>query len=71
VLRDVRGEYKLGLGKLSWTSIFLGCLENKDYVCRFDVKPRLRIVALVDRRCQFFLVRMPFSVEYMWRPVMT
>lgn len=47
--RDARDEYELGLGKLSWTSFYLGCLENKHDVCRFDVKPKFRIVAMVDR----------------------
>lgn len=33
-------EQELGLGKLARTSFYLGCLENKEGVCRFDAKPK-------------------------------
>ena len=29
--------------------IDIGCLENKDQVCRFNVKPIFRIIDRVDR----------------------
>jgi DNA ligase-4 len=47
--RDARDEQELGIGKLWWISFYVGCLENKDEVCRFDVKPRFRIIDMVDR----------------------
>ena len=47
--RDARAEFRLGMGKLSWTHFYLGCLENKTDVCRYDAKPKFRIVATVDR----------------------
>jgi DNA ligase 4 len=34
---------------LWWTSFYIGCLENKDEVCRFNAKPRLRIIDVIDR----------------------
>ena len=42
--RDARVEQDLRLGKLSWTSFYIGCLENKVDVARFDAKPVYRIV---------------------------
>lgn len=45
--RDARDEQELG--KLWWTSFYVGCLENKDEVCRFDDKPRIRIIDTIDR----------------------
>jgi len=47
--RDVRDEQELALGKLWWTSFYIGCLENKDQVRRFNEKPRFRIIDVVDR----------------------
>jgi DNA ligase 4 len=47
--RDARDEQKLEIGKLWWTSFYIGCLENKDDVRRFDAKPRFRIIDVVDR----------------------
>jgi DNA ligase 4 len=47
--RDVRDEQELALGKLWWTSICVGCLENKEQVRRFDDKPRFRIIDVVGR----------------------
>jgi DNA ligase 4 len=47
--RDVRAEQKLAIGKLWWTSFYIGCLENRDEVCRFDAKPRFRIIDVIDR----------------------
>jgi DNA ligase-4 len=45
--RDARTEQNLCLGKLSWTSFYVGCLENKAEVRRFDAKPVYRIVDVV------------------------
>ena len=39
----------LRIGKLSWTTFYLGSLENKDDVRRFDVKPKFRIVDTINR----------------------
>jgi DNA ligase 4 len=47
--RDARDEAELHMGKLSWTSFYAACLENKDQVRRFDTKPIFRIVARIDR----------------------
>jgi hypothetical protein len=46
---EAKDEYELGLGKLSWGSVYLSCLENKEEMCRYDTKPRFRIMATVDR----------------------
>ena len=45
--RDPKIEKELALGKLSWTMFFLGCLENKEEVCRFAAKPKYRIVDIL------------------------
>lgn len=37
------------MGKLSWTSFYAACLENKDQVRRFNIKPIFRVVARIDR----------------------
>ena len=42
--RDARVEQDLRLGKLSWTSFYVGCLENRADVARFDTKPIYQIV---------------------------
>jgi DNA ligase-4 len=47
--RDPIDEQELGMGKLRWTSFYIGCLENKDRVCRLGVKPIFRIIDKVDR----------------------
>jgi DNA ligase-4 len=47
--RDPIDEQELGMGKLRWTSFYIGCLENKNQVCRLDVKPIFRIIDKVDR----------------------
>jgi DNA ligase-4 len=47
--RDARDENELGVGKLWWTSFYIGCVENKEEVCRFDAKPRLRMTDVVDK----------------------
>jgi ATP-dependent DNA ligase len=47
--RDARDEAELRMGKLSWTSFYAACLENKDQVRRFDTKPIFRIVARIDQ----------------------
>jgi DNA ligase-4 len=47
--RDLLDEQELGMGKLRWTSFYIGCLENKEQVCRLDVKPTFRIIENVDR----------------------
>ncbi|KAH6883508.1 hypothetical protein B0T10DRAFT_580496 [Thelonectria olida] len=47
--RDAGDEHELGIGRLWWTSFYIGCVENKDEVCRFNAKPRFRIIDTVDR----------------------
>src|SRR5436309_2605906 len=47
--RDAKDEQELGIGKLWWTSFYIGCLENKDEVCRFNTRPRFRIIDRIDR----------------------
>ena len=47
--RDARDEQELRLGKLAWTSFYLGCLENKDDVRRFNAKPKFQVVDAVGR----------------------
>ncbi|KAH8727374.1 hypothetical protein GQ44DRAFT_725266 [Phaeosphaeriaceae sp. PMI808] len=47
--RDPIDEQELSMGKLRWTSFYVGCLENKDQVCRLDAKPIFRIIDRVDR----------------------
>ncbi len=46
--RDARHEQALNIGRLSWTTFHLGCLENRDEVRRFSAKPRFRIVGVVS-----------------------
>jgi DNA ligase-4 len=46
--RDPKAEQDLHLGKLSWTSFYIGCLENKAELDRFDAKPIYRIVDLLN-----------------------
>jgi DNA ligase 4 len=46
--RDAKTEQNFRLGKLSWTSFYVGCLENKAEVQRFDAKPVYRIVDIVS-----------------------
>ncbi|KAH7110965.1 hypothetical protein EDB81DRAFT_831389 [Dactylonectria macrodidyma] len=47
--RDAGDEHELGIGSLWWTSFYIGCVENKDEVCRFNAKPRFRIIDTIDR----------------------
>ena len=47
--RDARDEQEPKAGKLWWTSFCIGCVENKDEVSRFNLKPRLRIIDMIDR----------------------
>lgn len=47
--RDATDEQELNIGKLWWTSFYIGCLENKDDVCRFDSEPVFRIVDIVGK----------------------
>jgi len=47
--RDAKDVAELRIGKLSWTTFYLGSLENKDDVRRFDVKPKFRIVDTINR----------------------
>src|SRR5438045_9443108 len=42
-------EQELCIGKLWWTSFYIGCLENKDEVCRFNTRPRFRIIDSIGR----------------------
>lgn len=46
--RDAKDEQALNMGKLSWTTFHLGCLENRDEVHRFAVRPRFQIVGEVS-----------------------
>ncbi|KAH7141584.1 hypothetical protein B0J13DRAFT_637368 [Dactylonectria estremocensis] len=46
---DAGDEQELGIGSLWWTSFYIGCIENKDEVCCFNVKPRFRIIDMIDR----------------------
>ncbi|KAH8800779.1 hypothetical protein F5884DRAFT_713747 [Xylogone sp. PMI_703] len=46
--RNARDEQVLGIGKLWWTSFYIGCLENKNDVCRFDAKPRFYTIDMID-----------------------
>jgi DNA ligase 4 len=47
--RDAKDVAQLRIGKLSWTSFYLGCLENKEEVCRFDAKAKFRVVDTIGR----------------------
>ncbi|KAH7110442.1 hypothetical protein EDB81DRAFT_926955 [Dactylonectria macrodidyma] len=47
--RDAGDEHELGIGSLWWTSFYIGCIENKDEVCRFNAKPRFHIIDTIDR----------------------
>jgi DNA ligase-4 len=47
--RNAADEQDLGLGKLWWTSFYIACLDNKEDVCRFNAKPRFRIIDQVGR----------------------
>lgn len=46
--RYARDEHALNIGKLNWTTFYLGCLENKQEVRRFGIRPRFRIVGVVS-----------------------
>ncbi|PLB52065.1 hypothetical protein P170DRAFT_506954 [Aspergillus steynii IBT 23096] len=35
--------------KILWTHFFVGCLLNKDSVLQFNVKPRFRVIDVIDR----------------------
>ncbi|KAJ6436809.1 DNA ligase 4 [Purpureocillium lavendulum] len=67
-------EHDIGIGKLWWTAFYIGCVDNKDEVCRFDAKPRIRIIDIVDRygiskdhivllNRQGYFTRMPFAMS--------
>jgi DNA ligase-4 len=47
--RNAKDEHELGIGSLWWTSFYIGCIENKDEVYRFNAKPRFHIIDTVDR----------------------
>ncbi|KAH7308931.1 hypothetical protein B0I35DRAFT_359966 [Stachybotrys elegans] len=47
--RDAVDAQELRIGKLRWTSFYIGCMENKDEVCRSNGKPRFRIIDIVDK----------------------
>jgi hypothetical protein len=51
--RDAKDEQELGIGKLCWTSFYIGCLENKDEVCRFNTRTRFRIINRIDRHGRY------------------
>jgi DNA ligase 4 len=46
--REARDEQALNIGRLSWTTFHLGCLENRDDVHRFSAKPKFRFVGVVS-----------------------
>jgi DNA ligase 4 len=46
--REARDEQALNIGRLSWTTFHLGCLDNRDEVHRFSAKPRFRFVGVVS-----------------------
>ncbi|KAK6373377.1 hypothetical protein LTS17_008397 [Exophiala oligosperma] len=46
--RDPSIVEELQLGSLSWTTFYIACLENKEEVRRFDVKPIFRILQTVS-----------------------
>ncbi|KEY71888.1 hypothetical protein S7711_09756 [Stachybotrys chartarum IBT 7711] len=46
---DAVDAQELRIGKLRWTSFYIGCMENKDEVCRSNGKPRFRIIDIVDK----------------------
>lgn len=48
-LRDTRDAYGHGIGRVWWTSFCIGCMENKDDVCRSNARPRFRLLDMVDR----------------------
>ncbi|KAJ6436027.1 MFS transporter, SIT family, siderophore-iron:H+ symporter [Purpureocillium lavendulum] len=67
-------EHDIGMGKLWWTAFYIGCVDNKDEVCRFDTKPRIRIIDIVDKygiskdhvvllNRQGYFTRMPFAMS--------
>jgi DNA ligase-4 len=45
---DSKLHLELGIGKLWWTSFYLGCLDNKEDVRRFNAKPIFRLIDRVD-----------------------
>ena len=47
--RDATDEQEMNIGRLRWTSFYIGCLENKDEVRRSNAKPHFRILATVGR----------------------
>ncbi|KAH7115435.1 hypothetical protein B0J13DRAFT_533337 [Dactylonectria estremocensis] len=47
--RDAGDEHERSIGSLWWTSFYIGCIENKDEVCRFNAKPKFRIIDTIDR----------------------
>ncbi|KAH6995458.1 hypothetical protein BKA56DRAFT_650373 [Ilyonectria sp. MPI-CAGE-AT-0026] len=70
--RNARDEYKLGIGSLWWTSFYIGCIKNKDDICRFNTKPRFCIINTVNRysiskenitylNCYGYFTRAPFA----------
>jgi DNA ligase 4 len=47
--RDATDEQELNIGRLRWISFYIGCLENKDEVCRSNAKPHFRILDAIGR----------------------
>jgi DNA ligase 4 len=47
--RDATDEQEMNIGRLRWTSFYIGCLENKDEVRRSNAKPHFRILDTVGR----------------------
>ena len=44
-------EQELGIGRLSWTYFYIGCLENKAEVVRFAAIPRFRLLDVIRPPC--------------------
>lgn len=45
---DPKARRNLGHGDLRWNSFYMGCLENKQAVIRFDAKPVFRVLGEVS-----------------------
>lgn len=67
-------EHDIGMGKLWWTAFYIGCVDNKDEVYRFNAKPRIRVIDIVDKygiskdhivllNRQGYFTRMPFAMS--------
>ncbi|PTU21148.1 hypothetical protein P175DRAFT_0421149, partial [Aspergillus ochraceoroseus IBT 24754] len=39
------------LNQVSWTHFFIGCLVNKDAILQPDIKPKFRVLDVINRHC--------------------